>query len=157
MKLPHFLSRQKSESTSESDMGYSFVEVSNAQSEPMHPMFQEISDLIRKTPSASFLSSGMMEKGWWVKMKIDIGHNLAWQVVQEYAFVLNGISTTEKLPTVFKPKSAPPYLNGGPEDYLYWIIECPVNDFTPEIAKGWLETRLPTPIDDLAQWEHDES
>ena len=34
---------------------------------------------------------------WWVKLTIDIGHPLAWHVVQELGHVLNYLSTTERL------------------------------------------------------------
>ncbi|MBA4117676.1 MAG: hypothetical protein C0514_02110 [Candidatus Puniceispirillum sp.] len=57
------------------------------------------------------------ESFWWIKFDIDITHPLAWQVVQELGFVLNYISISQQLPTVFMPVSPPPYLNGGPEDY----------------------------------------
>ena len=30
-------------------------------------------------------------------------------------------------------------MNGGPADYLYWIIESKDPDFSPDKAKEWLE------------------
>jgi len=68
---------------------------------------------------------------WWVKLTIDIGHRLAWHVVQELGHVLNYLSTTERLPTTFKPVSPPPYLNGGPRAFLSWVIECADPGFAP--------------------------
>jgi hypothetical protein len=68
---------------------------------------------------------------WWVKLTIDIGHPLAWHVVQELGHVLNYLSTTERLPTTFKPVSPPPYLNGGPRAFLSWVIECADPGFAP--------------------------
>ena len=94
--------------------------------------------------------------GWWMKFRIDINHPLAWNVVQELGHVLNYLSIHERLPTDFKPVSPPPYLNGGPKDYLSWIIECPDNEFTPDICMEWLEGRLPRPVDDLSQWEEED-
>jgi hypothetical protein len=66
-----------------------------------------------------------------VKLTIDIGHPLAWHVVQELGHVLNYLSTTERLPTTFKPVSPPPYLNGGPRAFLSWVIECADPGFAP--------------------------
>jgi hypothetical protein len=87
-----------------------------------------------------------------VKFAIDLDHPLAWSVVQELGYVLNYLSLNERLPTVFMPVSPPPYLNGGPRDYLSWVIESKAKDFTPDVCTQWLEGRLPRPVDDLAQW-----
>jgi hypothetical protein len=75
--------------------------------------------------------------------------------VQELGHVLNYISTNERLPAVFMPVSPPPYMNGGPEDYLSWIIESKDIDFKPGTCMKWLEGRLPKPVNDLSQWETD--
>jgi len=90
--------------------------------------------------------------GWWVKFSLDIGHDLAWSAVQELGHVLNYLSPLERLPTVFKPVSPPPYLNGGPAEFLSWVIECDDPDFRPGTCAEWLEGRLPQPVEDLAQW-----
>ena len=50
---------------------------------------------------------------WWVQFNVDIGHKLAWNIVQEFGFVLNDVSMKSRLPTVFKPISPPPYLNAA--------------------------------------------
>jgi hypothetical protein len=74
---------------------------------------------IKTNATTSFgIGSGIDDDVWWVKFAIDITHPLAWNVVQELGHVLNALSLDEKLPTVFKPVSPPPYLNGGPRDYL---------------------------------------
>src|SRR3954467_7929944 len=73
---------------------------------------------INQTPSCGF-GTGMTDDGiWWVKFSLSLNHELAWNVVQEMAHVLNYLSVSERLPTVFKPVSPPPYLNGGPRDFL---------------------------------------
>lgn len=90
--------------------------------------------------------------GWWVKFTIDIEHPLAWHVVQELGHVLNYLSIEERLPTVFKPVSPPPYLNGGPKEFLSWVIECSQKDFKAGTVAKWLEGRLPRPVDDITQW-----
>jgi hypothetical protein len=91
--------------------------------------------------------------GWWVKFGLDIKHPLAWHVVQEFGHVLNYLSTSERLPTVFMPVSPPPYLNGGPEEFLSWVIECDDPTCTPDRIREWLEGRLPQPVDDPDEWD----
>jgi hypothetical protein len=93
---------------------------------------------------------------WWVKFGIDIDHELAWRVVQEFGHVLNYVSLAERLPTVFKPLSPPPYMNGGPREFLSWVIECEDSDFPPAKCAQWLEGRLPRPVEDLASWKNEE-
>jgi hypothetical protein len=90
--------------------------------------------------------------GWYAKFGLDIHHKLAWNVVQELGHVLNYVSVDERLPTVFMPVSPPPYMNGGPEDYLSWVIECRDTSFVPDMAAQWLRGRLPTPVDDERRW-----
>ncbi|MGI4834732.1 MAG: hypothetical protein ACRYFK_14850 [Janthinobacterium lividum] len=97
--------------------------------------------------------TGIDEKGlWWIKFRIDILHPLAWQVVQELGHVVNYLSLDEKLPTTFYPASPPPYMNGGPQDFLSWVIENTDADFTPDKMKEWLEGRLPRPVSNEAEW-----
>jgi len=90
---------------------------------------------------------------WWVKFALDLDHPLAWNVVQEFGHVLNYLSLEERLPSVFKPVSPPPYMNGGPRDYLSWVIESESPEFEPGRCANWLEGRLPRPVDDLSEWE----
>ena len=72
---------------------------------------------------------------------------------QEFGCVLNYLSLTERLPTVFMPVSPAPYLNGGPADFLSWVIETKTPELKPETVADWLEGRLPRPVDDPQQWE----
>ena len=51
------------------------------------------------------------------------------------------------------PVSPPSYLNGGPEEFLYWVIEAQNSEFTPSLCVEWLEGRLPRPVEDVEQWE----
>ena len=89
---------------------------------------------------------------WWVKLTIDIADPLAWRVVQELGFVLNDLSLQDKLPTVFKPVSPPPYLNGGPEECLAWVIESSWNHIDPGWIADTLEGYLPRPVDQPGSW-----
>ena len=122
----------------------------------MNHNFSELQQYLTQVPAISWVASGTFENGnWWVKFDIDITHPLAWNVVQEFGHVLNYVSASERLPTVFMPVSPPPYLNGGPAEFLSWVIESTAPDFKPATAKEWLEGRLPRPVDDLEQWPQD--
>lgn len=124
-----------------------------------HPRFHKLLAFLSRvpaietndTPLAGF-GSGLDDGVWWVKFSIDINHKLAWHVVQELAHVLNYLSLNEQLPTVFKPVSPPPYLNGGPDDFLSWVIECREDAMKPGTVADWLEGRMPRPVDDLTAW-----
>ena len=120
--------------------------------------FQPLKEFLSRVPAInSSIGYGLDDDGyWWLKVSIDIDHPLAWNVVQELGHVLNYLSLNERLPTVFKPVSPPPYMNGGPRDFLSWVIECRDKDFQPSDCAEWLEGRLPRPVDDLEQWKVDQ-
>ena len=102
------------------------------------------------------IGAGISNDGaWWVKFSLDTNHPLAWRVVPELGHVLNSLSLEDQLPTVFKPVSPPPYLNGGVE-FLSWVIENQQAHFTPADCAGWLQARLPDPVSDFAAWKVDE-
>ena len=112
---------------------------------------------LSRVPGVEVLSSDSTpDAHWWVKLNLDLDHSLAWQVVQELGFVLNYISLEEQLPTVFKPVSPPPYMNGGPKDFLSWVIESTDACIDPAWIAEALEGRLPRPVEDLAQWDSDD-
>lgn len=99
------------------------------------------------------IGAGFADDGrWWVKFSLDTSHRLSWRVVQELGHVLNSLSVDERLPTVFKPVSPPPHLNGGVE-FLSWVIESQDATFTPAQCAEWLRGRLPDPVTDLDAWE----
>lgn len=114
---------------------------------------KELTDYLERIPAIQTpISSGTFESGiWWTKFSIDINHELAWRVVQELGHIINYLSIDERLPTVFYPVSPPSYLNGGPEQFLSWVIESKDTEFEPETLKAWLENRLPS-VDDLEEW-----
>jgi hypothetical protein len=116
--------------------------------------FNSLTGFLKKIPSIkSGISTGVYDDGnWWCKFQIDITHQLAWNVVQELGHIINLISVNEKLPTVFYPVSPPSYLNGGPEEYLSWIIESKEKEFVPDNLTGWFVARLPDPVDDIEEW-----
>jgi hypothetical protein len=117
--------------------------------------FNELENFITKLPGINLpIGKGQTEEGlWWIKFQFDIDHPLAWRVVQELGHVVNYLSVNERLPTVFYPVSPPPYLNGGPDQFLSWVIESKEKDFSPKLLSEWLEGRLPRPVNDLDEWE----
>lgn len=122
-----------------------------------HPKFTALIDFLARIPSIEIdetpsrgIGSGESDAGWWVKFHIDIDHDLAWNTVQELGHVLNYMSVEERLPTIFKPVSPPVYLNGGPDEYLSWVIEG--REMPPGTVAKWLEERLPKPVEDEAAW-----
>ena len=119
--------------------------------------FTTLIDYLSKVPAiVGEIGKGSDENGqWWVKFNIDINSRLDWHTVQEFGHVLNYMSVDERLPTKFQPVSPPPYMNGGPEEFLSWVIECHDPEFKPGTCFKWLEGRLPRPVDDLDQWENE--
>ena len=117
--------------------------------------FEDLEKYMSKIPGIKpgGIGKGQFEEGlWWIKFQIDITHPLAWRVVQELGHVVNYISVNEPLPTVLYPVSPPPYMNGGPELFLSWVIESKQKDFSPSLLAEWLEGRLPRPVDDVTEW-----
>ena len=120
-------------------------------------LFESLQSFLLQVPAVSgTIGTGIDEGLWWVKFKIDIQHPLAWQVVQEIGHIVNYVSVNERLPTAFYPVSPPPYMNGGPDEFLSWVIENKDSEFTPDLMKTWLEGRLPQPVNDEAQWSSEE-
>lgn len=116
--------------------------------------FNQLVSFLSKVPAVEpGISSGFYEDGnWWIKFSLDISNDLAWNVVQEFGHIFNYLSINERLPTAFYPVSPPPYMNGGPSEFLSWVVESKDSAFTPNKAKEWLESRLPNPVDDLKEW-----
>lgn len=116
--------------------------------------FTKLIEYLEKVPAiVGTIGKGADEDWlWWVKFTIDTTHELSWHTVQELGHVLNYLSLDERLPTSFHPVSPPPYMNGGPEEYLSWMIECQDAGFRPGTCAKWLEGRLPRPVDDINEW-----
>jgi hypothetical protein len=119
--------------------------------------FASLEGFLSRVPSVTgAIGKGRLDDGnWWVKFSLDLEHRLAWHVVQELGHVLNHLSLNERLPTVFMPVSSAPYLNGGPREYLGWVIESKTPSFKPAHCAKWLEERLPNPVHDEASWPKD--
>lgn len=119
--------------------------------------FNKLIGYLKKVPAInSSIGKGEFDSGlWWVKFQINIEHPLAWQVVQELGHVVNYLSLNDRLPTVFYPISPPSYQNGGPKEFLSWVIESTEINFSPNDLQKWLEGRLPNPVDNLEEWDLD--
>lgn len=120
----------------------------------MDSRFDLLEAFLKRVPAiAGEIGKGVSEDGrWWVKFTINIDHPKAWNVVQELGHVLNYLSVEERLPTTFMPVSPPPYMNGGPRDFLSWVIESNNPKLDPATVAVWLEGRLPKPVEDLSEW-----
>ncbi|HEY0682603.1 MAG TPA: hypothetical protein VGD45_09740 [Steroidobacter sp.] len=117
----------------------------------------KLTAFLNRIPTVKVMSSEVTKDAyWWVKLSIDLDHRLAWSVVQELGYVLNYLSVSERLPTVFMPVSPPVYLNGGPREFLAWVIESKFNYIDPADIAEALEGRLPQPVDDQSQWRSDQ-
>ncbi len=116
--------------------------------------FGSLEEFLNRVPALSgSIAHGVNDEGlWWLKFSIDSHHGLAWHTVQELGHVLNYLSLEERLPTRFYPVSPPPYLNGGPDECLSWVIENTDPEFRPGHCAKWLEARMPNPVEDLNQW-----
>ena len=119
--------------------------------------FEPLNRFLRRVPAidASIANGRFGNGNWWVKLRIDVTHPLAWNIVQELGCVLNFLAIAERLPTVFMPVSPAPYLNGGPRSFLSWVIESKDPTFEPGSCAKWLESRLPRPLDDESAWPAD--
>jgi hypothetical protein len=120
--------------------------------------FASLIDFLKRVPAINKSFFGYEEENglWWIKFGIEINHKLAWNTVQEFGHIVNYVSVSEKLPTKFYPVSPPPYMNGGPDEFLSWIIENTDKDFSQDDLKEWLESRLPNPVEDESEWIMDD-
>ena len=115
--------------------------------------FTALAEYLHRVPGIRSVSKGRdSDPGWEIELELDLDDGLAWATVQELAYVLNMLSIEDRLPARFLPVSPPPYLNGGPREFLSWMIQSMRNDFSPKHCKDWLESRLPSPVQDRAEW-----
>lgn len=118
---------------------------------------ENIKTLLTKIPCVQFVAiSNIDAPFWWLKFGIDINSKIAWIVVQELGHILNYLSVNDKLPTTFYPVSPPPYLNGGPEDFLSWIIEPVIPYADTNNIYAYLNGWLPEQHDKEDSWLLDE-
>jgi hypothetical protein len=114
---------------------------------------ERLRGVLARIPHVTILRASVpAEPLFWVKFKIDVTAPIAWNIVQELCFVLNELSAEERLPTLFMPVSPPPYLNGGPEEYLAWVIESRIEFQDAGQIAMMLENRLPKPLEKAEAW-----
>ena len=60
--------------------------------------FKPLEKFLHRVPAVNGpVGEGSEQSGmWWVKFSIDIEHELAWRVVQEFGHVLNSVSLDER-------------------------------------------------------------
>jgi hypothetical protein len=125
----------------------------NFQAEKIEAGLQKIKQLLCRIPAIGYIGNSKAgEAYWWIKFRIRVDSKIAWNVVQELGHILNYLSYEERLPTTFHPVSAPPYLNGGPEEYLYWVIEPTIPFLNTELVYEYLEGRLPKDLEKEESW-----
>jgi len=116
--------------------------------------FDQLLEIIESIPSINREIGFGEEQGyWWLKLSVDISHELAWHVVHGLGHVINYLSEEKRLPTRFYPV-APSLEYGGPEEFLAWVIEVEHPDFLPNNLSEWLRSRLPSPIEDYGRWKN---
>lgn len=104
---------------------------------------QELIDYLRTVPGIlEDIETGDDEGYWWVKFRIDVDHPFAWNVIQNFGYVLNNLAVNRPLPTRFIPVSPPPYSNGGPDQFLSWVIRAENTEITSEEVRNWLEGKI---------------
>jgi len=126
---------------------------SNLDKKYINQGLDKIKDLLSKIPCVkSVTTSNIDESFWWLKFSIEIKSKIAWTVVQELGHILNYLSVSDKLPTTFYPVSPPPYINGGPEDFLSWVIEPSIPLLDTNVIFDYLTGRLPEDFDKEESW-----
>ncbi len=114
---------------------------------------ENIKTLLKKIPCVRFIATSKIgEPFWWLKFGIDINSKIAWAVIQELGHILNYISINDKLPVKFYPVSPPPYINGGPEEFLSWVVEPVIPFVDTNIIYDYLIGRLPENYDKDESW-----
>ncbi len=114
---------------------------------------KKIAAFLARLPAVQTVATSKKgEAFWWLKFGIDLRSKIAWSVVQELAHVVNYLSVSERLPTKFYPVSPPPYLNGGPEDFLSWIIEPTIPYVDTAVIHAYLQDRLPKEPEKEESW-----
>ncbi len=100
------------------------------------------------------ISSGRLDDGnWWVKFRIAPARLERRSGVGVRAQLpLHQRTTADGLHAGVRG----PYLNGGPRDYLSWVIESKDPKFKPGTCMKWLDERLPRPVEDTSAWPKDE-
>jgi hypothetical protein len=116
--------------------------------------FEALENYLLRIPAIKpSIDTGFFEDGnWWAIFNIDIHSPLAWQVVQELGYALNDASFDNPLPIAFMPVSPPPYLNGGPSEYLSWVIQSKRPEFSPAQCAEWMIGQMPRPVEEVEQW-----
>jgi hypothetical protein len=134
-------------------LNYGIAPASNLEPGFIPEHLEDLKQFVSQIPGVDVMgTSDPDDSRWWVQLRIDRNSETAWHVIQNLAYVLNDLSVTERLPTTFKPTSPPPYLNGGPDEFLSWVIEADIPFLGPSVITAYLKQRLPDPVTDEKEW-----
>jgi hypothetical protein len=112
-----------------------------------------VGKLIATFPSVVWVSSQQNENGWWwVKFHLDMEAPASLIIVQALAYIFNGLSLNDPLPTRFFPTSSPPDMNGGPKDGLHWVVESIGDDVIPSDIYAALDDTLLFDVESVDDW-----
>jgi hypothetical protein len=107
--------------------------------------FEPLLTFLQRIPAiGNKIGTGVRDDGTWlIKFQIDTKHPGAWKAVMDLGYVLNWLALADPLPTIFKPVSPPPDMNGNdPTELLMWLVECPKSSFTPTQCAHALDVSL---------------
>jgi hypothetical protein len=122
-----------------------FLDLEPTKSVPVD--FTSLLSFLRRIPAIDPIepsgTDSNVQGAWLVKFRIDTNHPDAWKTVMDLGYVVNWIALATPLPTIFKPVSSPPDMNGdNPGELLWWLIESWTPSFTPSDLAHALETSL---------------
>ena len=138
-------------------LGRNLAPEKNFEREYIQSGLEKIKILLKSIPCINHVTtSSIGEPFWWLKFSIDIDSRIGWTVVQEFGHILNYLSVNDKLPTIFYPVSPPPYMNGGPRDFLSWVIEPVIPFVDTNYIFDFLIGRLPKEYEKEESWLLDE-
>jgi hypothetical protein len=122
---------------------------------PVHsPRIRRLAEFLARIPAvdaddstSAGMSSGEDDGRWWIRFRIDVDDDLAWETIEALAYAVNGPGEA----TTFRPVSAVGEAADGPEESLFWVLEAPAAS-DPDHVASRLEAALPFPVDDLSAW-----
>jgi hypothetical protein len=112
-----------------------------------------VGKLIATFPGVEWVSSQQDESGfWWVKFHLDMNASASLIIIQALAYIFNGLSLNDPLPTVFFPSSSPPDMNGGPNQNLHWVIEPVGKDVSVSEIFTAIDSTLLIDVTSVEDW-----
>ncbi|MEM8706317.1 MAG: hypothetical protein AAGE98_07665 [Actinomycetota bacterium] len=111
--------------------------------------FTTLVDYVGRLPAVrgrvSTSADAISTTGWWVSFRLDVDDPLAWRSIQEVGHALNGV-VGDGVDVWFGPTSTGPW-QGGPRDFLDWVICSPDGATRPGTVAKRLADAIPEPFD----------